>query len=558
MRPTKKNAGRINTLWLLLLLSAAAITGLVALLRLDMGVLQPPPGTGGSGAARQLAVYCAAGLRFPVEQIARQYEDEYGVAVEIQFGGSDTLLHQIEVNKFDTGDLYLAADDWYTDAARQRGLAAETLPIANQGPVIAVRRDSGKPIDGLRDLLAPDMRVALANPDQAAIGRATRRALEQVPLDGGSLWQALEQQVTKSGVFKPTVNEVASDIKLGSVDAGIVWDATVRMPAFRNELRAIAVPELQAEVDLVSVCVLNASRQPTAALKFARYLAARDRGLPVFEQHGLKPIDGDRWAERPQVTFFCGSVNRRAVEAVIAEFQQREDATVNTVYDGCGILTSRMQTIDGQRPEQGFPDVYMACDRYYLENVQQWFQDDVDISDTEIVIAVPKGSSQVQGLADLVRPGIRVAVGEPSQCTIGALTRRLLVHEGLYDKLKEKQNQPGEVVVEKSSSALIVPDVVTGHVDAALAYLTDVKANLDAVDVVRFDSPLNLAIQPFSIARSSDHKHLGRRLLDKLLASPAAFEQAGFHFRPPLQPAASTPSPAPRAAAQADAGTAPP
>jgi molybdenum ABC transporter molybdate-binding protein len=554
MHHVTRNPGRINTLWLLVVVASAAVAGLVLLLRLDFGILQPT-GSGGGGSAQRLAVYCAAGLRFPAEEIARQYEEEYGIAVEIQFGGSDTLLHRIEVNKFDTGDLYLAADDWYTDEARQRGLAAETIPIAYQGLVIVVRKDGPKQIAGLGDLLAADVRVALANPDQAAIGRATRRGLEKVPLDGGTLWHQLEQHVTKHGVFKPTVNEVATDVKLGSVDAGIVWDATVRMPSYREELLAITVPELQAEVDLVSICVLNSSRQPTAALKFARYLSARDRGLPVFEQHGMKPVDGDRWADRPEVTFFCGSVNRRAVEEVIAEFQQREDAMVNTIYDGCGILTSRMQTIDAQRPDQGFPDVYMACDRYYLENVKQWFQDAVDVSDTEIVIAVPKGSTQVRGLADLVQPGIRVAVGEPSQCTIGALTRRLLVNEGLYDRLKEKQNQPGEVVVEKSSSALIIPDVVTGHVDAALAYMTDVKANLDSVDVVHFDSPLNLAIQPFSIAKSSDHKYLGRRLQQKIRESPEAFEKAGFHFRLSTGPAPQTPSPKKGTAASTDAGT---
>ena len=135
--------------------------------------------------------------------------------------------------------------------------------------------------------------------------------------------------------------------------------------------------------------------------------------------------------------------------------------------------------------------------------------------------------------------------------------RRLLVKEGLYDKLKDKQKQPGEVVVEKSSSALIVPDVVTGHVDAALAYMTDVKANLDTVNVVRFESPLNLAIQPFSIAKTSDHKYLGRRLFRKIAESPAAFENAGFHFRLPARPTSSAP-PEKSEAAGAGAGTAKP
>ena len=77
----------------------------------------------------------------------------------------------------------------------------------------------------------------------------------------------------------------------------------------------------------------------------------------------------------------------------------------------------------------------------------------------------------------------------------------------------------------------LVPDVVTGHVDAAVAYITDTMANRDEVDIVRIDSPLNVAIQPFSIAKTSDHKYLVRRLLRKVAASPEAFESIGFHFR---------------------------
>ena len=133
-----------------------------------------------------------------------------------------------------------------------------------------------------------NVKVALANPDQAAIGRATKRLLEQVAAGDGTLWRQLEQHVTKHGVFKPTVNEVATDIRIGSVDAGIVWDATVAMPSFRGELKAIPAPELEGDPDLVSVCVLNSSPQPTAALKFARYLSARDRGLPVVREIWLE------------------------------------------------------------------------------------------------------------------------------------------------------------------------------------------------------------------------------------------------------------------------------
>lgn len=516
-------AGRINSLWTLLLGGLALIFGLVFILR-----------TGGPDKDQntdQLTMYCAAGLRFPVEEIVARYQDEFGISVELQFGGSNSLLNQIEVNQFDTADLYLAADDFYTDLAKEKGLAAEALPIAHMRPVIAVAKGNPKQIRGIDDLLREDVSVVLANPDQAAVGRAARGRLQLLETDDGDFWTRLEKHVTDNGVFKPTVNDVASDIKLGAVDAGIVWDSTVAMPTFRDVLEPVVAPELEGDPNLVSICVLKSSPQPTQALKFARYLTARDRGLPYFEEFGTRPVEGDVWAERPEINFFCGAVNRRAVEEIVADFEKREDVTVNTIYDGCGILTSRMKTIEGQSQAQGFPDVYLACDVYYLENVKQWFQDAVNVSDTEIVIAVPKGSDKVKELADLIKPGVRVAIGQPDQCTIGALTKRMLAHEQLYDRLKEKQQQDGEVVVEKSSSALLVPDVTTGHVDAAVAYITDVLPNRDQVDMIRISSPLNVAIQPFSIAKTSDHKYLVRRLFEKVANSPSAFKDAGFHFR---------------------------
>jgi molybdate transport system substrate-binding protein len=525
-RAARCRAGRVNTLWAMLLGAAGAIGLLIFLLK------QGPPSR--APGQETLIVYAAAGFRIPVEEIAEEYQQRFGVTLEIQYGGSNTLLSQLQTDRFTEVDLYLAADDFYTEQAIELGLASDSIPIALLRPVIAVRKDSDKRIESLADLLKPDVVVAIANPDHAAVGKATRKELEKIAVGETTRWHQLEARVTESGVFKPTVNEVANDVKIGSVDAAIVWDSTVAMPEYRDELRAVPVPELESDPSLVSLAVLRSSRNRPAAFRFARYLTARDKGLKVFEKYGSKPVEGDVWAEDReslQVNFFCGAVNRRIVEKIVEDFQQDEGVVVNTIYDGCGILTGRMQTIEDQLPEFGFPDVYLACDVYYLENVKQWFQDAANVSDVELVIAVPKGSTRVKSLADLVEPGVRVSVGEPTQCTIGALTRRLLQAEGLYEKLKEKQARDGEVVVEKSSSALLIPDVTEGHTDAAIAYISDVLPNRDDIDIVRIESPLNVAIQPFSIAKTSDHKYLLRRLFKRIANSPEAFEAAGFGFR---------------------------
>tara|TARA_R110002072_G_scaffold287242_2_gene452712 strand:- start:43877 stop:45511 length:1635 start_codon:yes stop_codon:yes gene_type:complete len=510
-------------LWALLA-GGIAVVGVSALLLSKGGPGHAPEG-------QTLVMFCAAGIRVPVEEVATEYEEKYGVHIELQYGGSQTLLSQIKVDEHGTSDLFLAADDFYTDKAHEDGLAKETLSIAYMRPVIAVPKDNPKNIETIRDLLKTDVRVSLGSPEQAAIGRAVQKRLKPYQVGDSDLWAKLEEHVTDVGVFKPTVNDVANDVVIGTADAGIVWDSTVAMPKYAEKLIGIPVDELDGDPNLISICVLTSSTQPTAALKFARYLSSRDRGLPVFKKYGMRPVDGDIWVENPEITFYCGAINRRAVAQIVDEFAEREGVTVNTTYNGCGILTGQMKTFAGQNTDLGFPDVYMACDRYYLDNVKEWFQDDANVSDAEIVIVVPKGSDKVKTPADLIKPGVRVSIGQPEQCTIGALTRRLLTSQGLYEKLKEKQKSDGEVVVEKSSSALLIPDVISGHADATVAYVTDTIANRSDIDIIRIESPLNMAIQPFSIARTSVHKHLVRRLFARVAESKDSFEKAGFRFR---------------------------
>jgi molybdenum ABC transporter molybdate-binding protein len=472
----------------------------------------------GSGTkVHELTMYCAAGMRKPLQIVADAYEQKYGVRVLLQYGGSNTLLSQIEVSR--TGDLYLAADQSYLELARKKELVKEILPLAIMEAVVGVPRGNPKQVHELSDLLRDDVRVVLASPDQAAIGRTARDQLQKT---GG--WPALRERVRKTGVFKPTVGDVANDIKLGSVDAGILWDAVA---AQYPDLGTVRIPQLAGGVANISIGILSSSQHPIAALRFARYLAARDRGLETFTELGYRSVEGDVWEEVPELVFFAGSVNRRALEPILDRFSQREGVEINTIYNGCGILTAQMRTLIREgRGARNFPDSYMACDRYYLETVKDLFQDTHDVSNVPIRLVVAAGNpKQIQSLRDLVRPGVRVALGQPDQCTIGVLSRRLLEAAGIYERVLEQN-----VVTQTATSSLLVPAITTGSADVALVYASDALAESDRLGIVRIDSPLALAVQPFGVARSSDHKHLVRRLFREIAKSRAQFEAAGFQW----------------------------
>ena len=90
------------------------------------------------GSSKPLTIFCAAGLKKPVEEIAQAYQKETGTEVRLQYGGTGTLLSQIRIAK--QGDLFIAADDGSLADAKKLGVTREEFQMARQRPVLAVAK----------------------------------------------------------------------------------------------------------------------------------------------------------------------------------------------------------------------------------------------------------------------------------------------------------------------------------------------------------------------------------------------------------------------------------
>ena len=457
-----------------------------------------------------LTFYCAAGMKPAVAAVVSEYEERYGVVTQVQYGGSGTLLSSLQIARI--GDLYLAADETYLERASDMGLVAETLAVARMRPVILVPKGNPEDIYTIDDLLREDVGVALANPDAASVGKNAKRILTAT-----GHWAALS---THARVFKPTVNDVANDVRIGSVDAGIVWDATANQ---YDDLDGVRVPEFDAETMQITIGVLQTSEQPTDALRFARYLAARDRGLRVFDTHGYEPADGDPWDEEPELLVFSGAMLRPGLESVIQSFQKREGVAVTTVYNGCGILVSQMQT-------GATPAAYVACDISFMEQVQDRFTTGKPLTENDIVILVRKGNpSGVASLADLARPELRVGLAHPTNSALGALTKRMLEQASLWDAVVENRK------LDAATGDFLVNQIRAGSLDAVVVYRSNAMSNpanlTEHLDIVNIDMPGSVAVQPIGVALDTEYPHLARRFQDAVLSSAARDEFLTNGFR---------------------------
>lgn len=467
-----------------------------------------PAGAVASG--EPIVVACADALRVPLEAVAAAYEKETGQKVELRVGPSQHLLGQIELSR--DADIYLPADDSYLELARAKNLIREMIPLATMSAV-AISNPDGPPIRTWDDFVAPGVELILGNPDITAIGKITRQNLSKT-----GLWREIEK---RKPAFQGKISEVASAVLINPQAAGIVFDAVA---GHYPSLPTVALPELSGIRAQVAVAVTSFSKQPTDALRFARYLAAKDRGLLELQKHHYKPAEGnDAWADRPEVVLFGGTMLRPAIESTIREFEQREGATVVTTWNGCGILVAQMETKE-------IPDIYFACEPRFMDKVQKHFGAPDMVSSNRLVIGVAKGNPLgVRTLKDLGQKDLKLGIGNENQCALGDLTKITFTRSGLIDRIRRN------VAKEAPSGDLLISDFRAKALDVIVCYESNVVPYLNEMDYVPIDigadnGDCTNPLQPVAIAKKSEHPRLARRLLDALQTpeSKAKFDKLGF------------------------------
>jgi molybdenum ABC transporter molybdate-binding protein len=482
----------------------------------------------------EIVLLCAASNQAVIEQIRKQYEEETGRQVSIQFGNSQSLLAQLDISK--RGDLYLPADASFLELAAAKKLVREIIPIASMPVGLAVKKGNPKNIHSLDDLTREDVRFVQADAEGAAVTKVAASVLKK-----SDRWEAIK---AATQAFRATVTEVATDVKLSAADVGIVYKPVL---ATFPELEYVPIEELNQGVSQVSVGVVSFSEQPAAALHFARYIASKDRGLKIYEESGFTVGSGDEWADVPELTIYAGSMLRPAIEETIVAFEQREGVRVSRSYNGCGILVAQMKA--GQ-----IPDAYFACDKEFMNQMADVFPDPVEVSKNELVILVPKGNpQQISSLRDLTKPGLRVGVGHENQCAMGWITQNTFRESGLQTELM------ANVTVQTPSGDMLVNQMRTGSLDAAVAYLSNAAGAAEFLDAVAIEGiPCSTAVQPWGIARNSKFPLLADRLFQQICSveSQETFVAEGFQWQ--LKPrkfkssATTTPQTTPQQATESE------
>jgi molybdate transport system substrate-binding protein len=228
----------------------------------------------------QLSIAAAADLTFALDDLARQFEDDYPeTKVTVTYGSSGSFFAQLQSGA--PFDLFFSADMAYPRKLAEEGLGADDVFFYAIGHIVVwVPKDSPVPLDklGIKALLEPSVRkIAIANPEHAPYGRAAVAALKALNV---------YDQLASRLVYGEDICQSALLVQGGAADVCILAESLALSPQMLHKGRFWQVPPDAYPRIQQGGIILRSSKNIEMDRSFRDFLLG-DHGREVLEHYGF-------------------------------------------------------------------------------------------------------------------------------------------------------------------------------------------------------------------------------------------------------------------------------
>jgi len=220
------------------------------------------------------------------------------------------------------------------------------------------------------------------------------------------------------------------------------------------------------------------------------------------------------------ISLYAAAGLRDAVEALRAEFTKQTGVQVDVDYAGSGVVLARVQ-------KDPRADLFMPADVWYVDRLNELTglaEESVPVARLIPVLIVSKGNpNNITGLADLTRPEVKTALGNPKACQIGRLSKLMLDRAGLeWEQVADEESLTvNELAIWVKMNA----------VDAALVWDSTAATDADGAEILTLDAkPDEVSMVACALVKTSPNSETARTFIN-FMAGPDGqriFEQTGF------------------------------
>jgi molybdate transport system substrate-binding protein len=246
--------------------------------------------SGTATTTKELSVFAGSASKPPLDEAAAAFEKKTGVKVYLTYGGSGTVLSQMELAK--TGDVYIpGSPDYMVKAEKKQVIDPATTKIVTYLiPAICVQPGNPQNIQSLSDLAKPGLKVGIGNPDSVCVGLYAVEIL-----DSSNLLQSVFPNIVTQAT---SCDATATLISLKSVDAVMGWSVFQDWDPQHIE-RVLIKPEQLPRLAYIPAAVSTFSKDKVLATQFIDFLVS-PAGQDIFKKWGYNATEAEARTFAPQ------------------------------------------------------------------------------------------------------------------------------------------------------------------------------------------------------------------------------------------------------------------
>lgn len=237
---------------------------------------------------------------------------------------------------------------------------------------------------------------------------------------------------------------------------------------------------------------------------------------------GCRPADPRSDGGGQEVIVFAAASLQDSLDAVLETFREDHPNTVvRTSYAASSTLAQQIETGAGAHLFISANEEWVAALRE-----QNLIERATPLLGNQLVVIVPTEiDSEVHGVADLARPGIRrLALADPDAVPAGVYAKQALTRLGLWSTIADK-------VVSAADVRQALSYVESGAAEAGIVYATDAAASQKVRIAARLEIKLSEPIvYPLALTRAGQRLPAAEALYAFLLSDRAIeiFRRRGF------------------------------
>ncbi|MEH3143950.1 MAG: molybdate ABC transporter substrate-binding protein [Methylobacterium frigidaeris] len=239
-------------------------------------------------AAETTTVFAAASLKNALDDAARAFTAQTGVAVRASYAASSALARQIEQGA--PADLFASADLDWMDYLAARGLirpGTRVNLLANRLVVVAPKDAALGEValtpEGFARALGADGRLATGEVGSVPVGKYARAAFEKL-----GLWSALQPRLAQAD----NVRAALALVSRGEAPLGVVYESDAKSDP---GVKVVGVLPAGSHPPVVYPFAVTAEARGTGAARFLDFLKG-PAGKPFFEAQGFTLAEPGRGA----------------------------------------------------------------------------------------------------------------------------------------------------------------------------------------------------------------------------------------------------------------------